>query len=76
MTQQENFELQRAMGRVEGKLDALCSELKEDREATTKRLDNHGQRIANLERVKWHATGYLAGVAIVLVVLWKVVFHA
>lgn len=60
------------MGRIEGKLTALCADLKEDREMIVKRLDNHGNRISNLERVKWHATGYLAGAAAILIVLWKV----
>lgn len=68
-------ELQRSMGRVEGSLDALTSELKEQRHATQQQLDSHDARLTHIERWKSRTKGYVLGGAAVIGILWKVL-HA
>ena len=42
-------DIERTLGRIEGKLDGMIDDRKEDKQ----RLDNHGNRIGSLER--WQA---------------------
>jgi hypothetical protein len=58
MTQAQDTELHRAVGRIEGKLDAFISKLAE----ADKRHDNAGKRIAAVERKQAWYSGAAAAV--------------
>ena len=45
--------IERALGRIEGKLEGMSDSLKLAKEEADKTMDNHGTRIGSLER--WQA---------------------
>lgn len=49
MSGETEIELQRGLGRLEGKMDALLYEVRSSNKTQEKRLDDHGRRIASLE---------------------------
>jgi hypothetical protein len=50
-------ELQRSMGRVEGKLDSLLEAFSSAQEKTDKRFEGHDGRISAAEKKIWLASG-------------------
>lgn len=64
MTDKEQASIERTLGRMEGSLDALHSKLDSQHD----RLNNHGGRIASLERWRW----YILGGATAIGIAWKV----
>jgi hypothetical protein len=57
--------IERALGRIEGKLDAALSSIDDRQEAQDKRLDNHGARIGGLEVWKARVLGIAAAAGVV-----------
>ena len=54
----EFADIQRALGRIEGKQDAMLVQL----ERGTDRMDKHDKRIGSLERSRHWVTGVAAGI--------------
>jgi len=55
-----------AIGRVEGRVEQFFAHQSRQDE----RLNNHGERIVNLEKWQSRALGYLAGGGLVLATIW------
>lgn len=60
-------EVQRALGRIEAKLDSFTDIQKDHKQ----RLDNHGNRLGSLERWRAWTLGAGAVAGIVISVLWQ-----
>ena len=71
MSQDQINELTRAVGRIEGKLDAALQSA-DSSEARQVRL---GARVAKLEEWRSYTLGAVAALLLMLGALWKVVAH-
>lgn len=54
----------RALGRVEGKIDMVLSHITEERERRDRQYVDHEKRIKEGERKVWYASGIVAAVAV------------
>jgi hypothetical protein len=61
-------EVQRALGRIEGKLDSVL----EKQESHSDRLDNHGNRLGKLERWQSYTLGAGAAAGVLVGALWTI----
>lgn len=69
----ENNEMQRCLGRIEGKLEGMIVRL----ERINGRLDKHGNKIDQIENetttLKAKASVFGAGASMGIVVLWEII---
>lgn len=59
-------DIMHAIGRLEGKMDGVKSDVKQLREVSEKRLDNHANRVASLEKSRSWQKGRDGVIAFVL----------
>ena len=57
---QELVNPERALGRVEGKIDLILSELTTANARYDRRHNDHETRLISLEHLRWHAAGAIA----------------
>lgn len=62
----QRAEIQRSLGRLEGKVDLILEGIKEHEERDEARFENIEKRVALVERKIWYATGIGAALAFIL----------
>ena len=65
--------IERTLGRIEGKLDAALASIEDRQDTQDKRLDNHGTRLAGLENWKSRVLGIAAAAGVVGGLILKLV---
>ncbi len=71
----EKNDIQRSLGRVEGKLDALIIEVKENNEAMVKQIDNINKRIEPIENFQNNLQGRMAVIGTVAAFLGSLITY-
>ena len=61
-----NDEIQRSLGRVEGKLDLLLTEIKQHFEDDKKNFSSIDTRIQKVEKKIYYASGFVAAIAFII----------
>jgi hypothetical protein len=59
-------EIQRSLGRLEGKLDSLILEIKQHFEDDKKNFSSIDTRVQKLEKKVWYASGFVAAIAFII----------
>lgn len=71
----EKNDIQRSLGRVEGKLDALIIEVKENNEAMVKQIDNINKRIEPIENFQNNLQGRMAVIGTIAAFLGSLITY-
>jgi hypothetical protein len=65
------LELQRALGRVEAKLDAICAKLTKSMEEAEENARDANTRISSLERSRAWISGAMGVIGAVFTLIWN-----